>query len=89
MRCYFHLVSSSGMIRDDAGVEVSSIAAAETEALRAIQEMRQENGQADEDWQGWRLSVTDGSGWILMSIPLGPPDKPSLRNLLQQKVLSS
>jgi hypothetical protein len=89
MRCYFHLVNSSGMIRDDVGVEVSGVAAAETEALKAIQEMRQENDQADEDWQGWRLSVTDGSGWILMSIPLGPPQKPSLPKLLQRKVLSS
>jgi hypothetical protein len=89
MRCYFHLVNSSGMIRDDVGVEVSNIAAAETEALRAIDEMRQEDEQSEEDWQGWRLSVTDGSGWVLMSIPLGPPQKPFMPQLLQRGLLSS
>lgn len=89
MRCYFHLVNSSGMIRDDVGVEVSNIAAAETEALRAIDEMRQENEQSEEDWQGWRLSVTDGSGWVLMSIPLGPPPKPFMSQLVQRGLLSS
>ena len=89
MRCYFHLVNSSGMIRDDVGVEVSNIAAAETEALRAIDEMRQEIDGAEEDWQGWRLSVTDGSGWILMSIPLDPPQRPSLPKLFERKVLLS
>jgi hypothetical protein len=89
MRCYFHLVNSSGMIRDDIGVEVSNIAAAETEALRAIDEMRQEDEQSEEEWQGWRLSVTDGSGWVVMSIPLGSPQKPSRPKLRERKVLSS
>jgi hypothetical protein len=86
MRCYFHLMSPTGMIRDDAGVEVADMAMVEAEALKAIQEIRQEDNEADEEWQGWRLNVTDRSGYVLLSISLGPSQEPRPS---RQSVLSS
>jgi hypothetical protein len=74
------------MIRDDAGVEVADMAMVEAEALKAIQEIRQEDNEADEEWQGWRLNVTDRSGYVLLSISLGPSQEPRPS---RQSVLSS
>jgi hypothetical protein len=70
MRCYFHLVGCHDAILDDTGVEVTDIEAAEAEARRAIQELREEDSEADEDWQGWQINVTDWTGHVLLSIPL-------------------
>jgi uncharacterized protein DUF6894 len=65
MRYYFHLVSCHGEILDETGVEVTDLEAAEAEALKAIQELQEEDPQADEDLQGWQLIITDQSGDIL------------------------
>jgi hypothetical protein len=73
MRCHFHLVNCHAAIFDNTGVEVTDIDAAEAAALKAIQEIRQEDSQVDEDWEGWRLNVTDPSGDVLLSIPLDTP----------------
>jgi hypothetical protein len=73
MRCYFHLVSGEEAIMDDTGIEVADIETAQREALKAIQEMRQEAPDADEDWQNWRLNVVDQSGNVLLSIRLDTP----------------
>jgi hypothetical protein len=72
MRCYFHLVSYHDAILDETGVEVADLEAAEAEARRAIQELREEDNAADEDWQGWQINVTHWSGHVLLSIPLDP-----------------
>jgi hypothetical protein len=72
MRCHFHLVNCQVAIFDDTGVEVTDIEAAKAQALKAIQEMRLEDSQVDEDWQGWKLDIADPSGDILLSIPLNP-----------------
>nr|WP_246529220.1 hypothetical protein [Microvirga zambiensis] len=49
---------------------MSDIEAAHYQALKAIQELRQD-GESDEiDWRGWQLEVVDESGKILLSIPL-------------------
>ncbi len=69
MRCYFHLVNGHEMLLDDTGVEVSGLEVAEAEALKAIQDLREEEGEA-EDWQGWQLHVTDWAGHVLLAIPL-------------------
>ncbi|MBQ0819076.1 hypothetical protein KBI52_02280 [Microvirga sp. HBU67558] len=70
MHCYFHLVHMHERIIDEAGIEVSDVEAAHYQALKAIQELRQE-GEADEvDWSGWQLEVVDESGKVLLSIPL-------------------
>ena len=70
MHCFFHLVNTHDRILDEAGVEVSDLEAAHYQALKAIQELRQE-GEADEvDWSDWQLEVTDAAGNVLLSIPL-------------------
>jgi len=73
MRCYFHLVSCHDVIVDDTGVEVADRENAEAEARKAIQELRQEDEEADQTWAGWQLSIADASGRVLLSIPLTTP----------------
>jgi FtsZ-binding cell division protein ZapB len=70
MRCYFHLVSRHDVILDNIGVEVADLESAEAEARQAIRDLRQEDDQTDEEWQGWQLNVTDAAGQLLVSIPL-------------------
>ncbi|MGO4525132.1 hypothetical protein AB4097_09745 [Microvirga sp. 2MCAF35] len=70
VHCYFHLVHTHERIVDEAGIEVSDLEAAHYQALKAIQELRQE-GETDEvDWRGWNLEVVDEDGNVLLSIPL-------------------
>jgi FtsZ-binding cell division protein ZapB len=73
MRCYFHLVSRHDVILDNIGVEVANLESAEAEARQAIRDLRQEDDQTDEEWQGWQLNVTDAAGQLLLSIPLSTP----------------
>lgn len=70
MHCYFHLVHTHERIQDEAGIEVSDLEAAHYQALKAIQELRQEGEAEDVDWRDWQLEVTDEAGNILLSIPL-------------------
>jgi hypothetical protein len=77
------------MIRDDAGVEVTDMRMAEAEALKAIQEIRQEDNDTEEEWQGWRLNVTDCSGYLLLSISLSSSQTSPEHGPLHPRVLSS
>jgi hypothetical protein len=77
------------MIRDDAGVEVTDMRMAEAEALKAIQEIRQEDNNTEEEWRGWRLNVTDCSGYLLLSISLNSPQTSLEQAPLHPRVLSS
>jgi len=70
-RYYFHLVSSTGRITDDEGVEAASLNQAKSQALMAIDELRAEEDTIDDDWIGWRLEVTDPSGDLVMVFDLG------------------
>jgi hypothetical protein len=72
MRCYFHLVSYHDAVLDEVGIEVTDLEAAEAEALRAIKELREEEGAASDDWHDWHLRVTDRSGQVFLTIPLDP-----------------
>lgn len=90
MRCYFHVVSPHESIFDEAGIEVTDLQAAEAEALRAIKDIREEDGEADEVWQGWQLQVADGSGHVLLCLPLDePPQKWSLARSGEQAAFRS
>jgi hypothetical protein len=71
MRLFFHLVRGREIIRDESGIEVADLQEAQTEALRAIEEMRREHPSASQDWVGWRLDVTDAAGAVILSIDLG------------------
>ncbi len=57
-------------ILDETGIEVSDLKAAHYQALKAIQELRQEGEADDIDWSGWHLEVMDPAGNLLMTIPL-------------------
>ncbi len=70
MRCYFHLVNGSEVISDDTGIEVVDLESAKAEARRAIAELRQENGGANEDWSGWRLNIECPEGSLFHSLNL-------------------
>jgi hypothetical protein len=70
MRCYFHLVNGSEVISDDTGIEVTDLETAKAEARKAIAELRQENGGANEDWSGWRLDIECPEGSLLHSFNL-------------------
>jgi hypothetical protein len=73
MHCYFHLVKGRETIPDEAGIEVADIEIAQLEALKAVQELRREEGQIDAYLKGWRLNVVDASGNLLLSIRLDTP----------------
>jgi hypothetical protein len=70
MRLFFHLLDSGDTIHDLEGVEVTDLEQARTEALRALDEMRQEDPSAPQEWSGWTLRVTDGSGQVVHSLDL-------------------
>lgn len=70
VHCYFHLVHRHERILDETGIEVSDLEAAHYQAIKAIQELRQEGGSEDIDWRDWHLEVVDESGAVLLSIPL-------------------
>ncbi|WP_442931630.1 DUF6894 family protein [Microvirga sp. CF3062] len=57
-------------ILDETGIEVSDLEAAHYQAIKAIQELRQEGEDEEVDWRGWQLEVTDAAGNVLLAIPL-------------------
>jgi uncharacterized protein YegL len=70
MKCYFNLVSGSERIADQEGVEVRDLDQAWAQAMRAIEELREDEEEVA-DWANWSLEVTDGSGTVLFTISLG------------------
>lgn len=70
MHCFFHLVHTHERILDETGIEVSDLEAAHYQAIKAIQELRQEGEDEEVDWRGWQLEVTDAAGNVLLAIPL-------------------
>jgi hypothetical protein len=71
MRCYFNLVNGHEKIIDQDGIEVRDIEQARVQALKAIDELREEDGASMGDWHDWSLEVTDASGTVFFSINLG------------------
>lgn len=69
-RFYFNLTDGSSMIRDDEGIEVSSIQAAVIAAMEAVEDLRAQDPLSSDEWQGWRLEVVDASGQAVQTIPL-------------------
>lgn len=70
MRCFFNLVNSTERIVDHQGIEVRNIEQAWVQALRAIDELREEDETDPDDWARWSLEVTDRSGALLFAIRL-------------------
>ena len=70
MRLYFQLVASGDTIQDLEGFKVTDPGQAQAEALRLLAEMRQEDPSARQDWSGWMMRVTEGSGRVVLSLDL-------------------
>jgi hypothetical protein len=69
-RYYFNLTDGETMIRDEEGVEASSIQAAVMSAVEAVEELRAQDLSSSDEWQGWRLEIVDASGQAVQAIPL-------------------
>ncbi len=70
VRYYFNLTDGDETIRDEDGIEVSSIQAAVIYALEAVEELRAQAPASSVEWQGWRLEIVDVSGRAVQVIPL-------------------
>lgn len=69
-RYYFNITNGETMIRDEEGVEASSIQAAVVSALEALEELRVQDPLHSDEWQGWRLEIVDATGQAVQIIPL-------------------
>lgn len=69
-RYYFNLTNGDAMIRDEEGIEASSVQAAVASAMEAVEELRAQDPSNSDEWQGWRLEIVDASGQAVQSIPL-------------------
>ena len=69
-RYYFNLTNGDTMIRDEEGIEASSIQAAVISAMEAVEELRAQDPSNSEEWQGWWLEIVDASGQAVQTIPL-------------------
>jgi hypothetical protein len=70
MRYYFHLIRGGETIVDDQGLELPDLDYARDAIMRALTERRLENPGLADEIAGWTLSVTNGTGDVLFSIPL-------------------
>lgn len=72
-RFYFHLTNGEDVIHDEGGVQVSDLQAALTAAMEVIQELKAEDPTSTDEWQGWRLEITDEAGRVVESLALNDP----------------
>ena len=70
LRFYFNLTDGETVIRDEEGVEVSSLQVAVISAMEAVEELRAQDASNSDDWQGWKLEIVDAAGRAVQSIPL-------------------
>jgi hypothetical protein len=69
-RYYFNITDGDTMIRDEEGIEASSIQAAVISAMEAVEELRAQDPLNSDEWQGWWLEIVDVSGRAVQVIPL-------------------
>ena len=69
-RYYFNLTNGDAMIRDEVGIEASSLQAAVISAMEAVEELRAQDPSNADEWQGWRLEIVDAEGRAVHAIPL-------------------
>jgi hypothetical protein len=72
-RFFFNLTNGVDVVRDEDGIEHSSMNSALIQAMKAIEELRAQDPLAAEDWRGWSLEIVDASGRTVRSLPLGSP----------------
>jgi hypothetical protein len=69
-RYYFNLTNGDVMIRDEEGIEASSLQAAVVSGMEAVEELRAQDPSNSDEWQGWRLEIVDAEGRAVHAIPL-------------------
>jgi hypothetical protein len=71
MRCYFNFSDGYQVLRDEEGIDVSSLDRARIVAFQVIREVSRDTAAAEFDWSNWTLSLTDADGQVLQSVSLG------------------
>lgn len=66
---YFHIRSSTGLIRDPEGIELPDLDAALTEAKRAARELLADLIKADAVLDGQAFEISDADGEVLARLP--------------------
>jgi hypothetical protein len=69
-RYYFNLTNGDTMIRDEEGIEASSIQAAVMSAMEAVEELRALDPSNSDEWHGWWLEIVDATGQAVQTITL-------------------
>ena len=69
---FFNLTDGSQVIRDDEGLQLADMNVAVAYAIKAIKELRAEAPSPSQDWLGWRMEITNGTGEVVWVIPLEP-----------------
>jgi hypothetical protein len=69
-RYFFNLTNGDAMIRDEEGIEASSIQSAVVSGMEAVEELRAQDPLNSDEWQGWRLEIVDAEGRAVHAIPL-------------------
>jgi hypothetical protein len=69
-RLYFDLMSTNDAIPDREGVEVDDVHKAKAAVMATVDELRQEDAFAAQEWSGWTLNVSDDAGRVLFAIDL-------------------
>jgi hypothetical protein len=69
-RLYFNLIRTDDAIPDREGVEVDDVRHAKATAVAMVDELRQEDTSAAQEWSGWMLNVSDDAGRVVFAIDL-------------------
>lgn len=69
-RYFFHLMDERELLRDSLGVEVDQLVEVESAAIDIIREYRIQESEREHELRNWKLAVTDGSGTIVLLLPL-------------------
>jgi hypothetical protein len=69
-RLYFNLIRTDDAIPDREGVEVDDVRHAKATAVAMVDELRQEDTPAAQEWSGWMLNVSDDAGRVVFAIDL-------------------
>lgn len=71
-RYYFNLTDGNQIICDDEGLLLADINAVVGYAFKVIEELRAVAPSPSEEWLGWRMEITNGTGDVVRVIPLEP-----------------
>jgi hypothetical protein len=70
MRLYFDLSGPQYTLPDLYGVEVSDLEQARQVALEIIGKLRHVDSSVAQHWSGWKVSVVDEAGTVVLTVDL-------------------